>query len=491
MGRAIDRTTGWLLALVIFASVATGQTSRKPNVILIVSDNQPPDTIGALGNPYIETPNLDRMTREGSVFTRAITPNPHCVPSRAEIMTGATGFVNRSSPFGSRLNSDLPHWAEVMRAAGYHTWYSGKWHTEGTPWKHGYEETAALFSSGGAAGLPQSQPTMRNGRPATGYTGFTFKTNEDKPELEKGIGLTPLTDRHIADGAIGLIRRRPAKPFFLHLNFTACHDPLLPGPGFANKYDPAVIPLPQNFRSKHPFDWGNAGGRDELLLPQPLQPDDVRQELADIYGVISYMDSQIGRILNALQESGQTDNTIVIFTTDNGAGVGRHGIRGYQNMYEHAIGVPLILAGPRIPKNARFAAQTYLRDLYPTVCELAAIAAPATVEGKSLVPVLTGLTREIYPEVYAYWHNPLRNGPFPIQRMVRTDRWKLIFYSHLNRYQLFDLTNDPNELKDLSASPEHQNLMAGLRRKMSDWFTPRIEPYLANPDRRPKKLSSE
>ena len=160
-------------------------------------------------------------------------------------------------------------------------------------------------------------------------------------------------------------------------------------------------------------------------------------------------------------------------------------------MYEHTIGVPLIMAGPGIPQNQRVAAQTYLRDLYPTVCDLVGIPIPATVEGRSLGPVLTGLTREIYPEVYAYWHNPDDRGPLPVERMVRTDRWKLIFYSHLNRYQLFDLTNDPNELKDLSASPEHQNLMAGLRRKMSDWFTPRIVPYLANPDRRPKKLSSE
>ena len=152
---------------------------------------------------------------------------------------------------------------------------------------------------------------------------------------------------------------------------------------------------------------------------------------------------------------------------------------GKQNMYDHTIGVPLIMAGPGIPRNQRFAAQTYLRDLYPTVCELAGIPIPATVEGKSLVPVLSGLTREIHPEIYAYWHRPDDAAELPIQRMVRTERWKLIYYSHLNRSQLFDLASDPHELKDLSSDPQHQRLMTGLRRKMNDWFAPRIEPYKA------------
>ncbi|MEY4941501.1 MAG: hypothetical protein RIQ93_3236, partial [Verrucomicrobiota bacterium] len=457
-------------------------TPSRPNVIFLLTDNQPPETIAALGNPYIETPNLDRLVRGGSTFTRAIATNPHCVPSRAEIITGTTGFTNRSNPFGGSLNPKLKLWGSAMREAGYLTVYSGKWHTAGTPWERGYEETAALNSAGGAAGKPPTHPTMRNGRRATGFINHTFKNNKNEPELEKGIGLTPRTDEYIADGAISIIRRQPDRPFFLHVNFSSNHDPLLPGPGFENKYDPAAIPLPPNFMPEPAFDYGNAGGRDELLMPLPYTVADVRQELADIYAVISHMDAQVGRILAALEETGQAENTILIFTTDHGAGVGRHGIRGYQNMYEHALNVPLIMVGPGIPRDRRFAAQAYLRDIYPTVCELTGIPIPATVEAKSLAPVLRGLMDEIYPELYGYWQPSGRSGEskeyvadVPLERMVRTERWKLIYYSYLKRYQLFDLKNDPYELRDLSADTAQQVTMDTLKRKMRDWFEPRIQ----------------
>ncbi|MSU47973.1 MAG: DUF4976 domain-containing protein [Opitutus sp.] len=471
--------TSCLILLATFVVAAALAPARPPNVVLLLSDNQPPDTIRALGNPYVETPALDGLIQAGSTFTRAITANPLCVPSRAEIMSGASGFVNRSSPFGRGLDPALPLWAQVMQRAGYRTWYTGKWHTDGTPRARGYEESRALFSAGGAGDLPPTHPVMRNGRPATGFQGFTFKSDDGRPELDKGVGLTPHTDRHIADGAIELIRRHPAAPFFLHVNFAGCHDPLLPAPGYESKYDPRTVPLPRNFLPQHPFDWGNAGGRDERLLSVPLDVDAVKQELADIYAVISHLDHQVGRILRALAETGQAENTIVIFSTDNGAGVGRHGIRGYQNMYEHAIGVPLILTGPGIPRNARFAAQTYLRDLYPTVCELTGIAVPPTVEGRSLGPVLAGLTREIHSEVYAYWHGNATNGPFPIERMVRTARWKLIYYAYLDRYQMFDLENDPLELRDLSVEPAHGAIRAELQRKLAAWFAPRIAAHTA------------
>lgn len=471
----------FLLSVLASSAAIASAPARPPNVVLLMSDNQPPDTIGALGNGYIDTPALDRLVREGSTFTRALTANPLCVPSRAEVMTGASGFTNRSSPFGRGIDPALPLWAQVMRQAGYRTWYTGKWHTDGTPATRGYEEHRALLSSGGAAGHAASHPTMRNGRPATGFQGFTFKTPEGEPDLTKGVGLTPQTDRHIADGAIEFIRRRPDAPFFLHVNFAGCHDPLLPAPGFEAKYDPRTIPLPPNFLPQHPFDWGNAGGRDEKLLPLPLSVDDVKQELADIYAVISHLDQQVGRILESLTATGQAANTLVIFTTDNGAGVGRHGIRGYQNMYEHAIGVPLIFAGPGIPRAGRFAAQTYLRDLFPTVCELVGVPTPPTVEGRSLVPVLTGQSQEIHSEVYAYFHGSTSTGPFPIERMVRTTRWKLIYYSHLDRYQLFDLEQDPFELRDLVASPAHAPTRRELQAKLTAWFAPRLAPYAKSP----------
>jgi arylsulfatase A-like enzyme len=474
-----------LLLWVVTAAVAA---QRPPNVLVIVTDDQRPDTIRALGNTYIDTPNLDRLVARGSTFTRAIVANPVCISSRSEILTGASGFRNGASPFGDVIRPEMTFWGDAMRKAGYVTWYSGKWMNDGSPKTRGYDETSALYTSDNTGKTTKTTyPKAYNGVAVTGYGDWSFKTNDGKSELEKGIGLTPLTDRHIADGAIALIERRSDRPFFLHVNFTAPHDPRHFPPGYEKKYDPATIPLPPNFLTEHPFDHGNANQRDEKLLPIPRNPNEVKAEIAIYYALISHLDEQIGRMLEALRKSGQERNTIVIFTSDHGLAIGSHGLLGKQNMYEHTIGVPLIMAGPGIPENKRFAAQTYLRDLYPTVCDMLGAPIPTVVEGRSLLPVLKGAVREIYPEVYAYWHiSSSRSAKMaeagtpaelPIERMVRTDRWKLIYYSHLQSYQLFDLVNDPYELKDLSSSLENQAIKAELQGKMRAWFDPRIAAY--------------
>jgi arylsulfatase A-like enzyme len=214
-----------LLKSIIFSLLLAGAVlppgHSRPNVLLIVTDDQRQDTIGAFGNSYIETPHLDRLARQGASFTRALTADPYCTPSRAEIMTGASTFQNRSSPFGKVMDSKMVFWASTMQKAGYQTWYTGKWMNDGSPKTRGYQVTSGLFSSGGGGGRDgQTYPTSHNGKKVTGYTGWTFKTNDGKVEIEKGVGLTPITDRHIADGAIAMLERRPTQPFFLHVNFT-------------------------------------------------------------------------------------------------------------------------------------------------------------------------------------------------------------------------------------------------------------------------------
>jgi arylsulfatase A-like enzyme len=472
---------------VLVATVAA-QTQRPPNVLFIVTDDQRPDTIRALGNMHIDTPNLDRLVARGSTFTRAIVANPVCISSRSEILTGASGFRNGASPFGDVIKPEMTFWGDAMRKAGYVTWYSGKWMNDGTSKTRGYDETSALYTSDNTGKTTNTTfPKAYNGVAVTGFGDWSFKTNDGKREDEKGIGLTPLTDRHIADGAIALIERRPNRPFFLHVNFTGPHDPRHFPPGYEKKYDPAKIPLPPNFLTEHPFDHGNANQRDEKLLPLPRNPNEVKAEIAAYYAVISHVDEQVGRMMAALQKTGQDRNTIIIFTSDHGLAIGSHGLLGKQNMYDHTIGVPLIMAGPGIPEGRRFSAQTYLRDLYPTMCDMLGAPIPAAVEGRSLLPVLKGAVREIYPEVYAYWHISSSRAAkmadagtpaeLPIERMVRTDRWKLTYYSHLQRYQLFDLLNDPHETKDLSAATEHQGIKTQLQGKLRDWFESRIASY--------------
>ncbi|HMC11409.1 MAG TPA: sulfatase-like hydrolase/transferase, partial [Pirellulaceae bacterium] len=443
----------------------------------LVADDQRPDTIAALGNPHIQTPNLDALVRRGTAFTRATCAHPLCYPSRAELLTGCTGF--RNGTFSElKLNPGIPLWPEVMRQAGYRTCYVGKWHTAGRPSKIGYTECDGLYASG--------RPVAENyvdfrGRPATGYGGWQFQTDSGERFPEKGLGLTPNISSEFADAAIRLIQKKSEQPFFIHVNFTAPHDPRIWPPGYEKKYEASKLPLPANFRGEHPFDHGNIRGRDELLLPFPRTEDDVRQELACYYAVISHLDEQIGRIFKSLDDTNQRENTLIIHTADHGLAIGSHGLVGKQNMYEHTINVPLVIAGPGIPPGQRRAAQCYLRDLFPTICDLAGITAPPhsregeapaePTDGKSLLPVLRGDKAELYPFIIGYFQDS--------QRMIREGNWKLAWYPKIDRWQLFDLANDPHELHNLlDRSDQHQRI-ADLRGKLLGWLKQQSDPVAA------------
>ncbi len=453
---------GFALAAADFAqwscpAARAADSMARPNILLLVSDDQRPDTIAALGNGVIATPALDRLVRRGSVFTRATCANPICTPSRAELLTGCTGLRSGVFDFGGKIDPQLPTLPRPFAAAGYRTWYSGKWHNNGRPRTHGYASTKRLFTGGG--GKWWKPQVDYRGHPVTGYRGWIFRDSDDEPLPDLGVGLTPQISEIIADAAIDIIQQENESPFLIHLNFTAPHDPLLLPPGFEDRYPPESIPLPVNFREQHPFDHGNQGGRDEVLLPIPRTPELVRADIAAYYAVISHMDAQVGRILDALDESGKVKNTIVVFTSDHGLAMGSHGLRGKQNMYEHTIGVPMIFAGPSIPQGKRFAGQAYLRDLLPTLCDLAGLNVP-DVDGKSQLPVLRGKQRSMYQHVIGYFRDS--------QRMIRTDRWKLIDYPKANRQQLFDLNADPHEMTDLSGRPELDDVKQQLEKRLAE-----------------------
>ncbi|MEQ8785462.1 MAG: sulfatase-like hydrolase/transferase [Pirellulaceae bacterium] len=443
---------------------------RPPNILFLLTDDQRPDTIAALGNQVIETPNLDALARRGTSFTRAVCANPICTPSRAEIISGVSGFHNGVLDFGRVIDPKLATWPRTLKNAGYHTWYVGKWHNNGRPDLHGYEDAVGLYSGGG--GKWEVERTDWKGSKITGYRGWVFQNMDGSEKYpERGVGLQPDTGKQIADAAIELLGRKSDKPFFLHVNFPAPHDPLIMPPGYDDKYSIDKMPLPGNFLPEHPFDHGNFDGRDEQLLPWPRTERQVRDVLAMYYRLISYTDEQIGRILTTLHETGQEENTIVIFSADHGLGVGSHGIRGKQNMYEHTVNVPLIFAGPGIPPGERRDAQAYLRDLFPTTCAMAGVEIPETVEGRSLAGVIAGEEKSVYPHVFCYFRDK--------QRMLRTDRWKVVYYPHLDRYQLFDLKNDPLEMNDLSGDAAHRETFDEMRRKLREEQAAMNDPVLA------------
>jgi arylsulfatase A-like enzyme len=452
-------------AILILGLLAIAQTSGaapKLNVVFILADDLRPDALGCTGNPAVKTPNLDRLAARGTLLTRATCGYPICHVSRTEILTGRC-LTNADVP-GHPLTLDAQWtlWPEAMRRAGWHTAYSGKWHTPGTPQQRGYAETSALFSSGGAKGAPLSFPLSSMGCKVTGYTGWTFKDDGGKYDPYDTVGLTPETDARITDGATAVIRKHSGEPFFLHVNFTAPHDPLL-YPRFTDRVDDTPLLLPKNFRPEHPFDHGNLTGRDELIVPAPRRAGAVTRERAVYFTLVANLDAQVGRIIRALEQAGVMDRTLLIFSSDHGLALGSHGLMGKQNQYEHTIGVPLIIAGPGVRADARSAVQCYLRDLFPTVCDLTGIATPPSVQGRSLAAVLRGGNVENYPAIFGRFTDT--------QRMTRTaDGWKLIWYPKIARQQLFHVSEDPDELRDLALDPSEEKRLHQMMSDLQAWL---------------------
>jgi arylsulfatase A-like enzyme len=229
--------------------------------------------------------------------------------------------------------------------------------------------------------------------------------------------------------------------------FNAPHDPRIAPQPYHDRLNAAKPPLPVNFLPQHPFNNGALVIRDEELAPWPRTPEIVRQHLADYYAYIEFMDAQIARILEALEGSGQAENTIIVFSSDHGLAIGSHGLFGKQNLYDHSMHAPLIIGGPGLPKDKRSDALCYLYDIFPTLGELVSVSGPEGSEGRSLVPVLRGESNTL--------RNVIFTGYTKVQRAVRDEHWKLIRYPEIHKTQLFDLQSDPAELHDLANDPAH------------------------------------
>ncbi|HUR58301.1 MAG TPA: sulfatase-like hydrolase/transferase, partial [Opitutaceae bacterium] len=277
--------------------------------------------------------------------------------------------------------------------------------------------------------------------------------------------LTPpqLSARHacavFADEAIAFIGAAHANPFLCYVPFDGPHDPHIVPADFSIQYDPAKIPLPPNYLPQHPWDNGEMVIRDELLLPFPRPPEQVRAYLAEYYRYISYLDAQIGRVLDALEASPHAQNTIVVFAADSGVARGSHGLIGKQNMYEHSVRVPLVVAGPGIPANKTTDALCYLFDVLPTLGALCGVPPPSTNEGINLTATLRQPATPARPALMFAYRN--------VQRALRDERWKLIRYPQVDRTQLFDLIGDPHETKNLAADPAQAARVAKLTERLA------------------------
>lgn len=455
-----------LVALSFFFLISALPAADRPNLLVLVADDLRPDAIAALGNPVVQTPNLDALASRSLVFTRAFCSYPICHVSRAEMMTGRHHWEHQRD--GGPFREGETTWPEVFREAGYETWHIGKWHVSGRPSQRGYTEVAGLFAGGGGKFRKEGQ-TDRRGVPVTGYTGWIFQSDDGKTQSpELGVGLTPGIDGRFADAALSLIGRGGEKPWFCHVNFTAPHDPLFPTEESVVRLREVAIETPPDFLPEHPFDHGNFDGRDEQLLPQPRTEASVRELRRDYYAVIEDLDRAVGKILAGLEASGEAANTVVLFTSDHGLAAGSHGLSGKQNQYDHTLRVPLFIAGPGIPPG-RTAAMVYLRELYPTSCDLAGIAIPESVTGRSFAEVLKGESEGHHDAVFGSFTDT--------QRSIETDDgWKLVFYPRLDRWQLFDRNTDPLELRDLANEGYPQ--FAVLKERIAAWRKEADDPIL-------------
>ena len=434
---------GWLrLVFFSWAGVAAAAAPR-PNVLFLFSDDQRADTIAALGNAHIQTPNLDRLVREGMAFTRNYYMGGWhgavCAPSRAMLMSGRTPWRVKENLAG------VTTWPEQFAKAGYATFITGKWHNSPQAVARIFPEGRAIFLGG--MGNPHKLPLV-DISPEHQLVNKRF-SGEHSVKL-------------FADTAIEFIQRQKAeKPFLCYVAFNAPHDPRVAPKAFHDRYSTNLPPLPGNFLPQHPFNNGELTVRDEQLAPWPRTPEIVRQHLADYYAYITFLDEQMGRILEALKAGGQYENTIIVFASDNGLALGSHGLFGKQNLYDHSTHLPLIFAGPGIPKGKQTEAFSYLIDIFPTLGHACGVAAPEGNEGVSLNPVMRGEAGKVRDSVFTFYRH--------LQRAVRDDRWHLIVYPPINKTQLFDLQADPAEMIDMADDSARASEVTRLTALLKDW----------------------
>ena len=438
------------------AAAATAAPAPKPNFLFLIADDLTYNGIQAMGGHEVATPNLDRLIARGCAFTHCFHQGSWtgavCVASRSMLNSGLTTFR------AQKQFETTPLWGQTLGDAGYNTAIVGKWHLSKPALERSFKNHEAVFMGG----MYESGPDAYN-RPAPGNSWTPWDTTRggqwlhSQPFRKNEPDSIQHSAQIWADAAAERLRDMAAKPdpFFLYVGFTSPHDPRQAPKEFVDRYPAGKIAVPANYLPEHPFDQGDAKVRDELLAPFPRTREAVQLHRSEYYAHVTYLDHQVGRILDALEASGKAANTYIIFTADHGLAVGQHGLMGKQNMYDHSTRITLIVAGPGIRKNRRVNAMVYQHSVFATTCDLAGIPVPNTVEFPSLKRHLHSATATPKNESVFCWYRDF-------QRSVRTRDHKLIVYPLAQRTQLFDLRKDPAETKDLSVEPRYAALKTSL-----------------------------
>ena len=431
-------------------SAVSAAQSEQPNILFIFADDLSFETIRAHGHLDIDTPNLDRLVEEGTTFSHAYNMGSWtgavCQASRTMLNTGLS--VWRAPKKGPELKPRVlagETWPQILKKAGYRTYMTGKWHLP--------TDARKLFDVA---------VDIRPGMPKDVKEGYNRPVDEAayeagwKPWETKyggfwkgGTHWSEVIANH-ADSFLAEAAEDDA-PFFMYLAFNAAHDPRQAPKEYVDMYPLDRIELPENFLAKYPHQDEIGCGeslRDARLAPFPRTEYSVKVNRQEYFAIITHMDAQIGRILDALEKSGKRDNTYIFFTADHGLAVGHHGFIGKQNMYEHSLRPPFIMVGPGVQAGERNSTPIYLQDVMPTSLELAGVELPEQVEFKSLLPLLEDASAEHYDAIYgAYKKN--------LQRAILKDGYKLVIYPTIDVLRLYNLNEDPEEMQDLAKNPEY------------------------------------
>lgn len=431
------------------------------NLLVIMSDEHNPRVAGYAGHPFISTPNLDALARRGTQFSRAYTTSPVCVPARAGFAAGKyihqIGFWDNADAY----DGSVPSWHHVLRERGHEVVSIGKLHFRLPGEDHGFSQEQIpmhiVQGKGDLMGL------VREDLPRRGSAGKMAKL--------AGPGETSYTfyDREIASRAQVWLReegkRHKDKPWVLFVSFVAPHFPLTAPPEHFYRYASVDLPLPKLYRREHrpqhPYldDYRSSFCYDDYFE----NDEQVRRALAGYFGLVSYVDENIGRVLHALEDVGLLDSTDVLYTSDHGDNLGARGLWGKSTMYEEIAGVPLLAAGPGFPVGRRVSTPTSHVDFFPTIVEGVGHSFGSmrdTHPGVSLYDIAVGTVpdRTVLSEYHGMGST---TGAFAIWH----GDWK---YVHYAKYapQLFDLASDPDEVTDLAGDPAYRDVLEQCRRKL-------------------------
>ncbi len=434
---------------------------EQPNILVIMSDEHAPQFSGAYGHPLVRTPRMDALAAAGVLFENAYCNTPLCAPSRASFMTGRYPYHTGAWDNAAPLASDAVTWAHLLRTAGYDAVLSGKQHFVGPDHLHGFRAQLArdlhaehdhpIFDwSEGTRVAPGPWPALAQAGPGT----------TEEIEVDDGV----------EEAALAYLRDpdRTAQPWAMQVGFIAPHFPLVVPQRFWDEYPPESVDMPVvppgHLENQHPVYRRMRrmfGTADEF--PEGL----TRRGRAGYYGLIAYLDEKIGRLVDALDETGQRENTLVIYTSDHGEMAGEHGMWRKSNFYEHSARVPLVLSWPgRLPAGRREAGVVSLVDVAATLLDAAGVEAVAPLDGDSLLPLARGEATDWKDEAFAEY---LAHGVARPMAMLRRGRYKLN-YSLDDVPELYDLETDPGEFRDLADDPAHRPVREALRaRLLSHW----------------------